>query len=144
MTLLTSLFLESIPIIDLFVCLATFAILSFGHTIHINCSIDLSNQVYMSQPLASQTATFPIEYANGFLLNPSSNLTIEGFTDADWGTQLDDRHSSSGYLVYLGSNLVSWSTTKQRIVSRSSVESEYRGLVMATAEIIWMQALLQE
>jgi histone deacetylase 1/2 len=29
-------------------------------------------------------------------------------------------------------------------VSRSSAKSEYRGLVLATAEIIWMQALLQE
>jgi hypothetical protein len=27
-------------------------------------------------------------------------------------------------------------------VSRSSAESEYRGLILATAEIIWMQALL--
>ncbi|KAL5554993.1 hypothetical protein UlMin_037229 [Ulmus minor] len=49
---------------------------------------------------------------DGLLLNPSSNLIIEGFTDANWGTQPDDRCSSSGYLVYLGSNLVSWSATK--------------------------------
>ena len=80
----------------------------------------------------------------GLLLSPSSNLTIEGFTDADWGAHLDDRRSSSGYLVYLGGNLVSWSSTKQKVVSRSSAESEYRGLVFATAEIVWMQALLQE
>ncbi|RVX22902.1 Retrovirus-related Pol polyprotein from transposon RE1 [Vitis vinifera] len=54
------------------------------------------------------------------LFSPSSNLTIEGFTDADWGAHLDDRRSSSGYLVYLGGNLVSWSSTKQKVVSRSS------------------------
>ncbi|KAL5562152.1 hypothetical protein UlMin_031899 [Ulmus minor] len=59
------------------------------------------------------------------LLSPSSNLTIERFTDADWGAQPDDRQSSSGYLVYLGGNLVSWSSTKQKVVSRSSAESEY-------------------
>ncbi|RVW65725.1 Retrovirus-related Pol polyprotein from transposon RE1 [Vitis vinifera] len=81
---------------------------------------------------------------DGLLFSPSSNLTIEGFTDADWGAHLDDRRSSSGYLVYLGGNLVSWSSTKQKVVSRSSAESEYRGLVFATVEIIWMQALLQE
>ncbi|RVW27268.1 Retrovirus-related Pol polyprotein from transposon TNT 1-94 [Vitis vinifera] len=81
---------------------------------------------------------------DGLLFSPSSNLTIEGFTDADWGAHLDDRRSSSGYLVYLGGNLVSWSSTKQKVVSRSSAESEYRGLVFATAEIVWMQALLQE
>ncbi|RVW72304.1 Retrovirus-related Pol polyprotein from transposon RE1 [Vitis vinifera] len=81
---------------------------------------------------------------DGLLLSPSTNLTIEGFSDADWGAQPDDRRSSSGYLVYLGGNLVSWSSTKQKVVSRSSAESEYRALALATAEIIWMQALLQE
>ncbi|RVX16039.1 Retrovirus-related Pol polyprotein from transposon RE1 [Vitis vinifera] len=81
---------------------------------------------------------------DGLLLSPSTNLTIEGFSDADWGAQLDDRRSSSGYLVYLGGNLVSWSSTKQKVVSRSSAESEYHGLALATAKIIWMQALLQE
>jgi hypothetical protein len=41
-------------------------------------------------------------------------------------------------------NLISWSSTKQKLVSRSSAESKYRGLVLATVEIIWIQALLQE
>ena len=75
---------------------------------------------------------------DGLLLSPSSNLTIEGFTDADWGAHLVDRRSSSGYLVYLGGNLVSWSSTKQKVMSHNSAESEYRGLVFATTEIVWM------
>ncbi|RVW60939.1 Retrovirus-related Pol polyprotein from transposon RE1 [Vitis vinifera] len=81
---------------------------------------------------------------DGLLLSPSSNLTIEGFKDADWDAHLDDRRNSSGYLVYLGGNSVSWSSTKQKVVSCSNAKSEYRGLVFATAEIVWMQALLQE
>jgi hypothetical protein len=44
---------------------------------------------------------------DGLLLLPSTHLTVEGFTDADWGAQPDDRRSASGYLVYLGDNLVS-------------------------------------
>jgi len=80
----------------------------------------------------------------GLLLSPSSHLTLEGFTNANWGGQPDDRCSTNGYLVYLGGNLVSWSSSKQKVVSRSSAESEYRGLAFATAEMIWMQALLQE
>ena len=81
---------------------------------------------------------------DGLLLNPSHQLTIEGFTNADWAAQPDDRRSASGYLIYLGGNLISWSSTKQKLVSRSSAESEYRGLVLATAEIIWLQALMHE
>jgi hypothetical protein len=44
----------------------------------------------------------------------------------------------------LGSNLISWSAQKQAIVSRSSTELEYKALVNATAEIMWVQSLLQE
>ncbi|RVW89378.1 Retrovirus-related Pol polyprotein from transposon RE1 [Vitis vinifera] len=81
---------------------------------------------------------------HGLLLQPSAHFTIQAYTDADWGAQPDDRRSSSGYLVYLGNNLVSWTASKQKVVSRSSAESEYRGLAIATAEIIWTQALLRE
>jgi hypothetical protein len=81
---------------------------------------------------------------DGLLISSSNWLTIEGFTDADWGAQPDDRRSASGYLIYLGGNLISWSSTKQKLVSRSSAESEYRGLVLATTEIIWIQALMHE
>jgi len=81
---------------------------------------------------------------DGLLLNSSNQLTIKGFTDADWGAQPDNRRSASGHLIYLGGNLISWSSTKQKLVSRSSAELEYRGLVLATTEIIWIQALLQE
>ncbi|RVW34641.1 Retrovirus-related Pol polyprotein from transposon RE1 [Vitis vinifera] len=81
---------------------------------------------------------------HGLLLQPSAHFTIQAYTDADWGAQPDDRRSSSGYLVYLGNNLVSWTASKQKVVSRSSAESEYRGLAIAIAEIIWTQALLRE
>jgi hypothetical protein len=46
--------------------------------------------------------------------------------------------------VFLGSNLVAWSAQKQAIVSRSSTEAEYKSMVDATAEIIWVQTLLIE
>ncbi|RVW14557.1 Retrovirus-related Pol polyprotein from transposon RE1 [Vitis vinifera] len=68
---------------------------------------------------------------HGLLLQPSAHFTIQAYTDADWGAQPDDRRSSSGYLVYLGNNLVSWTASKQKVVSRSSAESEYRGLAIA-------------
>lgn len=67
-----------------------------------------------------------------------------GFCDSDWGSDPDDRKSTTGYCVYLGPNLVSWSSKKQVVVSRSSTEAEYKGLAAVTADILWLQNLLKE
>ncbi|WVZ52469.1 hypothetical protein U9M48_003523 [Paspalum notatum var. saurae] len=49
-----------------------------------------------------------------------------------------------GYDVFLGDNLVSWSSKRQNIVSRSSVEAKYRAVANAVAEASWLRQLLQE
>uniref|UniRef100_A0A803Q711 Polyprotein n=1 Tax=Cannabis sativa TaxID=3483 RepID=A0A803Q711_CANSA len=80
----------------------------------------------------------------GLLLKPCLALNIIGFCDADWASDPDDRRSTSGFFIYLGSNLISWSSKKQKTVSPSSTEAEYRSLENATAEVIWLQSLLAE
>ncbi|KAL5721714.1 hypothetical protein ACHQM5_005324 [Ranunculus cassubicifolius] len=80
----------------------------------------------------------------GIFICVPSTLTLHAFSDADWAGCLDDRRSTSGYCIFLGGNLISWSARKQKTVSRSSTEAEYRGLAIATAEIIWIQSLLRE
>jgi hypothetical protein len=71
-------------------------------------------------------------------------MLISAFSDADWAGSVDDRRSTSGFAVFLGSNLVSWSARKQATVSRSSTESEYKAVANATSEIMWIQTLLKE
>lgn len=46
--------------------------------------------------------------------------------------------------MFPGGNPVSWNSRKQQVVSKSTVEAEYRSLAHATAEIIWIQSLLSE
>jgi len=57
---------------------------------------------------------------------------------------VDDRKSTTGFAIYLGNHLISWSSRKQKAVSRSSTEAEYRALAAATSEITWVEFLLRE
>jgi histone deacetylase 1/2 len=65
---------------------------------------------------------------HGILLKRTNDLTLQGFSDADWAGDKDTRVSTSAYLIFLGDCPISWSTRKQRAVARSSTEAEYRAL----------------
>jgi len=69
---------------------------------------------------------------------------LKAYSDADWAGCPDSRRSTSGYCIFLGDNLVSWSSKRQTTVSRSSAEAEYRAVAHAVAESCWLRQLLQE
>jgi hypothetical protein len=70
----------------------------------------------------------------GFLLRRSNSSDIVAYTDADWAGCPDTCRSTSSYAMFLGDNLVSWSTKWQTLVSRSGVEAEYHAVANGVAE----------
>jgi histone deacetylase 1/2 len=82
--------------------------------------------------------------STGLKIKRSTSVLVSAFSDADRAGCVDDHRSTSGFAVFLGSNLISWSSRKQVMVSRSSTEAEYKAMANATAEVIWIQTLLRE
>jgi hypothetical protein len=81
---------------------------------------------------------------HGLLLTRSNVSNLEAFSYIDWVGCSDDRRSTGRYCVFLGSNLISWSSKKHPTVSRSSTEAEYKLVANATAELLWIQYLLHD
>lgn len=80
----------------------------------------------------------------GLHIRKSPGRALIAYSDADWAGCPDTRRSTSGYCVYYGDNLISWSSKRQVTVSRSSAEAEYRGVACAVAECCWLRQLLAE
>ncbi|KAI3690613.1 hypothetical protein L2E82_48745 [Cichorium intybus] len=95
---------------------------------------------FMKRILRYQQGT--IDYGLQIVASPAHTLTA--YSDADWGGCPDSRRSTSGYCVFLGDNLVSWSSKRQPTISRSSAEAKYRGVANAVAEATWLRNLLVE
>ena len=77
-------------------------------------------------------------------IRKSQFIGVSIFTDADWAGCVDDRRSTGGFAIFVGPNLVSWSSKKQPTVSRSSTEAEYKALANGAAEAIWIDSVLTE
>lgn len=117
---------------------------------------DLSYSVqHLSQFLSKprephiQVALHVVKYLKGtcdlglfYVVN--SSLCLNAYSDADWSTcQFSSRSLSANY-VYLGDNLISWKTKKQKTISKSSAKAEYRSMSSTTSELVWVDGLLED
>ncbi|GJW58443.1 ribonuclease H-like domain-containing protein [Tanacetum coccineum] len=80
----------------------------------------------------------------GLQLFRSTTSQPIAYSDADWAGCPATRRSTSGYCVFLGDNLLTWSSKRRDTLSRSSGEAEYRGVANAVAETSWIRNLLRE
>lgn len=81
---------------------------------------------------------------HGLQMYKSSSYDLIAYTDADWAGCPSIRLSTSGFCVFMGNNLISWSSKWQHTVPRSSAEAEYRGVANVFAEATWIRNLFLE
>ena len=75
---------------------------------------------------------------HGIFYKAKSNLDLIGFTDSNWEGDSIDINSTSGYVLMLTEGPISWSSKKQSAIALSSIEAEYRGVVNAVTQCLWL------
>jgi hypothetical protein len=69
---------------------------------------------------------------------------FKAWSDADWAGDKTDRKSTTGYLLQLGTCLISFRCQKQAITATSSTTAELIALALATKEVLWQKKLFRE
>jgi len=83
------------------------------------------------------TSDYKLVYHRGV----SGGDSILGYVDADWGSEVNDRKSTLGYVFTLSGGAILWSSKKQSAVALSSTEAEYIAGAHAAKEAIWLGRL---
>ncbi|XP_073154047.1 uncharacterized protein [Henckelia pumila] len=69
---------------------------------------------------------------------------LEGYCDANWISDTKDSKSTSGYVFTIGGGAVSWKSSKQTCIARSTMESEFIALDKAGEEAKWLRNFLED
>ena len=64
------------------------------------------------------------------------DLRLIGYSDADWGGDVDQCKSTSGYAFLLNDSAILWSSKKQSCVALSTMEAEYVACSAATQDAV--------
>ncbi|XP_021998377.1 uncharacterized protein LOC110895114 [Helianthus annuus] len=70
-------------------------------------------------------------------------VVIEGHCDANWISDKNDSRATSGYVFSLGGATISWKSSKQTVIARSTMESEFIALDKAGEEAEWLRMASQ-
>ena len=76
------------------------------------------------------------------VLGGEHTVQMLGYTDSDYASCPDTRHSTSRFCFSLGSGMVSWSSRQQKHITLSTCEAKYVAASEASQELVWLRHLL--
>ena len=79
-----------------------------------------------------------------FLVFENGELQIQGYTDSNFMSDIDNQKSTSGSLFICNSGAVSWKSFKQTMITDSTMETEYIAASEAAKEAFWYKKFTAE
>ena len=71
-------------------------------------------------------------------------IILEGYSDANWISNVKDSKSHSGYVFTLGGAAISWKSSKQTVIAKSTMEYEFIALDKCGEEAEWLCHFLED
>lgn len=88
---------------------------------------------------------YVVSTANYRLRLPNiESINLIGFADANWASDVNDRHSTSGYIVLLDKVPLLWKAAKQKCLSLSAMEAEFVAMTKCAKELLWLSNIINE
>ncbi|GJT55530.1 zinc finger, CCHC-type containing protein [Tanacetum coccineum] len=132
---------------------------------------DLEEEIYMNQPEGTRPdLAYAVSRLSRYTSNPSyahwkaitrvlhylrysrdyglhydrHPAVIEGYSDANWISDIKDSRSTSGYVFTLGGAAISWKSSKQTVIAKSTMESEFIALDKCGEEAEWLRQFVED
>ena len=80
----------------------------------------------------------------GIVYRKGGEVEPLGYTDADWGSNPNDRRSISGNVFLLALAAITWQSRKQPTIALSTLEAEYMAESLTARQVIWLRMVLAE
>jgi hypothetical protein len=106
--------------------------------------------MYLNNPTASHSeaavhcAEYLLATKNDGICLGGNDLELEGFVDASWADNRDDRRSTCGFMFKFGGGPIFWKSGRQSTVATSTTEAEYVAMSLAAREAAALRRLVSE
>ena len=74
----------------------------------------------------------------------SDKLVVIGYLDVDFAGCKDSLRSTSGYVFTLVNRAISWKSSKQRIMTSSTMHSEFLACYEAVGQAVWLKQFIPD
>jgi hypothetical protein len=106
--------------------------------------------IYLNNPTVSHVeaaihcAEYLLATKNDGICLGSDELQLEGFMDASWADNSDDRRSTYGFVFKFGGRPVFWKSGRQSVIATSTTEAEYVAMSLVAREAVTLRRLVSK